>query len=149
MNDELPYDNGRDTSKPKSGTTKQEQQPHLPECKAVPSLYAVLTREIECQGLIEEAYARQEQAIAQAHARAPELAGGDMTHAHQRAEKSRRRIEEDTRVEIEAIAQESNRNCKRFHKQRGAHNEKAHEYVVGLITGTLAPDAQQGEVPAC
>jgi|GEM_PF-3994424 len=117
--------------------------------RSVPSLYAVLSREAQFQAIVEEAYARREQAVEDAYSRAPELVSGDMTDVYERVDRIRERIAESMRAEIEEIEKRSKENCKKFRAQQGSYNEEAREYVMGLVTGTVAAETVAGEVPAC
>jgi hypothetical protein len=139
--------------KTKTKTKKQNhktQNPIKPEtqqptCQAVPSLYAVLAREAAFQNLVDDAYARQEIAIEEAYGHAPELATGDMTDVYKRTDAIRAKIAKSTREEIEELEEQSRRNCEKFASQQGSYSEKAREYVIGLIAGTVLP-GQPGSI---
>jgi vacuolar-type H+-ATPase subunit H len=150
MEETLPQDVGGEALDQNPETkTEEEVELSKPTCEAVPSLYAVLSREAEFQNLVKEAYERQEKAIEDAYERAPELVTGDMTPVYERVDKIRAEIAKSTQVEIDDLEQQSAHNCEKYHSQKGAYNDKARDYVIGLITGTVTAESKVGEVPVC
>jgi hypothetical protein len=113
-------------------------------CESVPSLYAVLTREAQCQALIDDAYARQEEALRAAADQAPGLARGDMDGARKRADLIREDIDKATAKTLAEIKTASTEQCKKLSDSRGTLNEDAHGFVIGLVTGISEEPASAG-----
>lgn len=118
-------------------------------CKGVPSLHAVLSEEAELQSMIEDAYTRQAQAVEDAKASIPEIRGDSTVEARKLASELRARIEEETAIEIKEIKKASKRSRKDINSKIASKDSKAYHYVIGLITGLIAPETSQEEVVAC